>query len=74
MPDAARTLAVFSALLLLASGAIWGVWLRGPLLERLDGRRRSNTGPAQVVIQVLVLAFCFSAVAAVLAIIGWIIH
>jgi len=72
MPEAARTRALFSALLLLASGAIWAALLRGPLLQRLDGGRASNNRPAQLAIQMLVLALALSAVAAVVGVAGWI--
>jgi hypothetical protein len=72
MPEAARNLALLSAVLLIASVAIWTSFLRGPLLQRLDGLRASNEAPAELAIQALVLAFGLSAVAAVLAIVGWI--
>lgn len=70
MPEAARNIALFSALLMLISLGIWMMWLRGPLLQRLDGLRASNTRPAALAIQLLLLAFGLSAVAAVLAIVG----
>jgi hypothetical protein len=72
MSEAAQILALFSALSLLASVAIWAVLLRGPLLQRLDGRRVSNAGPAALAIQLLMLAVGVSAVAAMLAVAGWI--
>lgn len=72
MPEAARILAVFSALLLLASVLIWTQRLRGPLLQRLDGRRASNDRPADLAVKALVLALGLSAVAAILAVAGWV--
>jgi hypothetical protein len=72
MPEVARTLAFLSALLIVLAFAIWAKWLRGPLLQRLDGTRASNNRPAQLAIQLLMLALGVSAVAAVLAIVGWI--
>lgn len=72
MPEAARTLAFLSALLMVASFSIWAKWLRGPLLQRLDGDRASNAAPAALAIKLLMLAVGISAVAAVLAIGGWI--
>jgi hypothetical protein len=54
------------------SFAIWANWLRGPLLERLDGQLTSNEALAGIAIKLLFLAFGVSAVAAVLAIVGWI--
>ena len=74
MIDAARTLAVLSALLMGASIAIWTNWLRGPLLQRLDGQKASNVAPAGIAVKLLIVAFGFSALAAAFAIIGWISH
>jgi hypothetical protein len=73
MSEAAQMLALFSALSLFASVAIWATLLRGPLLQRLDGKRVSNAGPAALAIQLLMLAVGVSAVAAVLAVVGWIV-
>lgn len=70
MHEAAQTLALFSVLLLAASVAIWATMLRGPLLQRLDGRRASNAGPAEFASQVLVFAFSLGGLAAILAIAG----
>lgn len=73
MLEAARTLALLSALLLAASATIWSKMLRGPLLQRLDGSRASNDSPAELAMKMLVLAFGLSSVAAVLATVAWII-
>ena len=67
MPEAAELLALFSVLLLAASVAIWATMLRGPLLQRLDGRRASNAGAAEFASQVLVIAFAMAGIAAILA-------
>jgi hypothetical protein len=72
MPEAARTLGLLSALLMVISFAIWSNWLRGPLLQRLDGQRESNAAPAGIAVELLMAAFCVSVLAAVLAIVGWI--
>jgi hypothetical protein len=72
MPEVARTLAFLSAVLMVTSFAIWAKWLRGPLLQRLDGQRASNAEPAALAIKLLMAALGVSAVAAVLAIGGWI--
>jgi Zn-dependent protease len=72
MPEVARTLAFLSAVLLVTSVAVWAKWLRGPLLQRLDGPRASNAAPAALVLKLRMAAFGVSAVAAVLAIGGWI--
>ena len=70
MSETARTIALFSAAFLLAATSIWAVYLQGPLLQRLDGSRESNKWPAHVAIQVLVVAFGLSAVAAMFAVVG----
>jgi len=72
MPEIARILAFISAFLMVMSFAIWVNWLRGPLLQRLDGLRVSNAGAAGFAVRLLMLALVVSAVAAALAIVGWI--
>jgi len=72
MPEVARILAFGSALLLVMSFAIWINWLRGPLLQRLDGLRVSNGGPAGFAAGLLMLGFVVSVAGAALAIVGWI--
>jgi len=72
MMHVAVVLALCSALLLAAAVAIWTKTLRGPLMQRLDGGRQSNDKPAEAAAQLLVFAFVTSAMAAILAIIGWI--
>jgi Zn-dependent protease len=72
MADIAVALGSFSALLMVISLAVWSCWLRGPLLQRLDGERVSNAASAGIAINLLVAAFGVSAVAAVLAIVAWI--
>ena len=71
MTEVARILPSCRALIV-TSFAIWAKWLRGPLLQRLDGKRASNAEPAALALKVLMAAFGVSAVAAVLAIGGWI--
>jgi hypothetical protein len=72
MSEVARILAFASVVLMASSFAIWSNWLRGPLLERLDGQRASNAAPATLAITLLMVAFGVSVIAAVLAIGGWI--
>ena len=69
MIEAARTLALLSALALVVSFTIWASMLEGPMLQRLDGSRASNDGPAELAMKTLVLAFLLSSAAAVLAIV-----
>lgn len=73
MPEIGRILAFAAALLMGISFAIWLSWLRGPLLQRLDGPRASNVAPAALAIKLLIVAFGVSLVAALFAIIGWIV-
>jgi uncharacterized iron-regulated membrane protein len=72
MLEAGGIFGLFAALMLVASVVIWAKRLRGPLLLRLSGRRKSNVRPTELVSEVLVLALGLSAVAAGLAIVGWI--
>jgi hypothetical protein len=72
MGEVARILAFASAALIVMSFGIWAGWLRGPMLQRLDGRKASNTAPAAVAINLLILGFAVSLLAAILAILGWI--
>jgi hypothetical protein len=72
MREVAQALAVLAAVLIVISFAIWSNWLRGPLLQRLDGQRPSNTAPAALAMKLLIAAFGASIGAAVLAIVGWI--
>lgn len=72
MSEVARILAFASVVLMGSSFAIWSNWLRGPLLQRLGGVRASNAVPAAVAIKLLMASFVTSAVAAALAILGWI--
>ena len=70
MLEAARVLGVISAVLLVASIAAWVRLLRGPALQRLDGRV-ADSAQAQLASQLLMLAAGLSAVAAILAVAGW---
>jgi hypothetical protein len=71
MVEVTYALAFVSVLLIASSIAIWLNWLRGPLLQRLDGGRAANAAPAAWAIKMLVVAFGISALAGVLAIGGW---
>jgi hypothetical protein len=71
MLEAARVLGVISAVLLVASIGAWVRLLRGPALQRLDGRVGPNFAQAQLASQLLMLAAGLSAVAAILAVAGW---
>jgi hypothetical protein len=68
----AHMLAFCSAILLLTSIAIWAGLLRGPLVQRLDGAQAANARPAEIAAKALALAVGASALAALLAIGGWV--
>ena len=70
MLEAARILGGFSAVLLVAAIVAWTKLLRGPALQRLDGRP-DNSGQAEIASQLLVLAVGLSGIAAILAVVGW---
>lgn len=70
MSEAAQVLGIFAIFLLGGALAIWAGLLRGPLAQRLDGRRTSNARPSELVSAVLIAAVGISALAFVWAIIG----
>ena len=70
MFEASWVLGTFSALLLAGAVAIWAKVLRGPLLQRLDGKRGSDAAGAEWVSKMLVAAVAVGAIAAVLAIVA----
>ena len=72
MLEAARLLGCFSAVLLIGAVAAWVILLRGAALQRLDGSAAPNVGSVEFACQLLVLAVSSSAVAALLAVAGWI--
>jgi hypothetical protein len=71
MLEVARVVGFFAAILLLVSVAAWIKLFRGPELRRLDGSA-AKTGNTELASQMLVLSAVLSAVAASLAIIGWV--
>ena len=71
MLETAGLLGWLSAALLFAAVAAWLKLGRGPLLQRLNGRATPDTGQIESASRLLVGAFGFSAVAALLAIVGW---
>jgi hypothetical protein len=59
-----------SAVVLLMAAAVWVKLLRGPAIQRLDGRLALNRN-AEPASKLLVVALGLAGVAAVLAITGW---
>ena len=60
----------FSAVVLLVAAAAWVRLLRGPAIQRLDGRLALNPN-AEPASKLLVVALGLGGIAAVLAIAGW---
>ena len=67
MLDFTWMLGCVSAMLLGSAGIVWATQLRGPWLQRLDGVQAANARASSLCINVLMLAFALSAVAATLA-------
>ena len=72
MLEVARVLGFLAATLLVLAVAAWIKLFRGPELHRLDRNPAAKAGNVEAASQLLVLAAALSAVAAFLAIVGWI--
>ena len=72
MIEIARLLGGISAILLVAAFATWLNLFHGPILRPIDGRARLSDGQTRRGSQLLVVATGVSAIAAVLAVAGWI--
>jgi hypothetical protein len=72
MLEFARVLGVLSAVLLIVAVAEWVRLFRGPQLQRLDGSAAPKVRNVEIASQLLALAVALSAVAAILAVAGWI--
>lgn len=72
MIEIARLLGGISAILLVAAFATWLNLFRGPILRPINGRARLSDAQTQRGSQLLVVATGVSAIAAVLAVAGWI--
>ena len=71
MLEVARVVGFFAAILLLMAVAAWIKLFSGPELRRLDGSA-AQAGNAEIASRLLVLSAALSAVAAALAVAGWI--
>lgn len=72
MLETAQILGWFSAALLVVAVVAWMNLGRGRRLQRPDGHVESNPAQTEVASQLLVLAAGSSAVAAILAVVGWV--
>lgn len=72
MTELASMLGGISAVLLIVALLTWLNLFRGPIFRPIDGRARLSEAQSERGSQLLIVATAFSAVAAVLAIAGWI--
>jgi len=72
MVEASDVLGVLAAVLLLGAGMAWVKLVRGPLLQRTDGRTEMDSAQGELASELLFWAAGLSSVAAFLAIAGWI--
>ena len=72
MLEVARDLGAFSAALLIIAVSVWAKLFRGPELRRLDGFSEPKVRNVEIASRLLALAVALSAVAAILAIAGWV--
>jgi hypothetical protein len=70
MVEAANILGMFAAVLLLISVVAWVKLIRGPLMQRTDGRTGIDSDQRQLASEILFWAAGLSSVAALLAIAG----
>lgn len=70
MLDAAQVLGFFAAALLIIAIVAWAKLLHRPRLQRLDDRGAPGDNDVEIASQLLVVALCVSAVAALLAVLG----
>ena len=73
MIEIARLLGGVSAILLVAALATWLNLFHGPILRTINGRARLGDAQTRRGSQLLVISTGVSAVAAVLAVAGWIL-
>jgi hypothetical protein len=71
MVETSALLAWLAAALLVAAAAFWLKPVRGLLLQRLNGRTRLKAEQVESASRLLMGAVCLSAVAALLAVAGW---
>jgi hypothetical protein len=74
MVEAGNVLGVLSAVLLVMAVIAWVKLIRGPLLQRRDGRTQMDTAQGELASELLFWAAGLSSAAACLAIAGWIFH
>jgi hypothetical protein len=72
MVEASNVLGVLAAVLLLGAVMAWVKLVRGPLMQRTDGRTGMDSAQGELASELLFWAAGLSSAAAFLAIAGWI--
>ena len=72
MVEASNILGVLAAVLLLGAVTAWVKLIRGPLMQRTDGRTGTDSIQRELASELLFWAAALSSAAAFLAIAGWI--
>ena len=70
--EAAKVIGVLAAVLLLMAILAWIKLIRGPLMQRSDGKTQADPAQGELASELLFLAAGLSTAAALLAIDGWI--
>jgi hypothetical protein len=74
MVEAGNVLGVLAAVLLLMAVIAWVKLIRGPLMQRTNGRIAMDSAQGELASELLLWAAGLSSAAAFLAISGWIFH
>jgi preprotein translocase subunit SecG len=72
MIEAANVLGVLAAVLLVLAVVAWALLIRGPLMQRTDGRTGMDSAQGELASELLFWAAGLSSAALFLAIAGWI--
>ena len=72
MVEASNVVGVLAAVLLLGAVIAWVKLIRGPLMQRTDGRMGMDSAQGELASELLFWAAGLSTAAALLAIAGWI--
>jgi len=74
MIETANMLGILAGVLLLMSVVAWVKLVRSPLLRCVDGASAMDSGQEEFASELLLWAAGLSTVAAIVAIVGWIVH
>jgi hypothetical protein len=73
MVEASNVLGVLAAVLLLGAVIAWVTFIRGPLMQRTDGRTGTDSAQGEFASELLFWAGGLSSTAALLAVARWIL-